>query len=116
MPARDTATSHVLQTERLVRGAARTGFVYDERCLAHDNGSMILDPKAQLIPVIHVERPERMLLTQRVLAGAGVLEHLHPIPARAATDQELAEMVERFAVTVADVERAVKRSLAGASA
>jgi acetoin utilization deacetylase AcuC-like enzyme len=80
----------VLQTERLVRGAARTGFVYDERCLAHDNGSMILDPKAQWIPVIHVERPERMLLTQRVLAGAGVLEHLHPIPARAATDQELA--------------------------
>ena len=37
-------------------------------------------------------------------------------PAFVATDQELAEMVERFAVTVADVERAVKRSLAGASA
>ena len=37
-------------------------------------------------------------------------------PAFVATDQELAEMVERFAVTVADVERTVKRSLAGASA
>ena len=37
-------------------------------------------------------------------------------PAFVATDQELAEMVERFAVTVADVERTVKRSLAGACA
>jgi len=37
-------------------------------------------------------------------------------PAFIATDAELGEMVERFAAAVADVERAVKSSLAGASA
>jgi adenosylmethionine-8-amino-7-oxononanoate aminotransferase len=36
-------------------------------------------------------------------------------PAFIATDQELGEMVERFAATVADVERTVKGALAGAS-
>jgi len=37
-------------------------------------------------------------------------------PAFIATDQELAEMVERFAAAVADVERTVKQSLAGGRA
>ena len=37
-------------------------------------------------------------------------------PAFVASDEELSEMVERFAETVADVEREVKSSLAGASA
>jgi adenosylmethionine-8-amino-7-oxononanoate aminotransferase len=37
-------------------------------------------------------------------------------PAFVATDEELAEMVERFAETVADVERAVKQALTGVAA
>jgi adenosylmethionine-8-amino-7-oxononanoate aminotransferase len=35
-------------------------------------------------------------------------------PAFIATDEELAEMVERFAATVADVEEAIKQTLTGA--
>jgi adenosylmethionine-8-amino-7-oxononanoate aminotransferase len=37
-------------------------------------------------------------------------------PAFVATDEELGEMIERFAASVAEVERAVKQALAGASA
>jgi acetoin utilization deacetylase AcuC-like enzyme len=67
----------------------RTGLVYDERCLTHDNGSMILDAGARWIDVPHVERPERMLHSHRVLEGAGVLEQLQPIEARLASEDEL---------------------------
>jgi adenosylmethionine-8-amino-7-oxononanoate aminotransferase len=37
-------------------------------------------------------------------------------PAFVATDEELSEMVERFATAVFEVERAVKQALAGAAA
>jgi acetoin utilization deacetylase AcuC-like enzyme len=67
----------------------RTGLVYDERCLSHDNGSMIVNEHARWIDVPHVERPERMVLAYRVLTGAGVLERLHRVDARRATEEEL---------------------------
>jgi acetoin utilization deacetylase AcuC-like enzyme len=79
----------------------RTGIVYDERCLTHENGSMILNEDAQWIPVAHVERPERMTLSKQVLEGAGALSQLTEVPAREASDDELqlvhpAEHVERI--------------------
>jgi acetoin utilization deacetylase AcuC-like enzyme len=69
--------------------AMRTGLVYDERCLGHDNGSMILDEGARWIDVPHFERAERLLRSRDVLSGAGVLDRLHRIEARAATEDEL---------------------------
>jgi acetoin utilization deacetylase AcuC-like enzyme len=68
---------------------ARTGIVYDERCLGHDNGSMILNERVRWIDVPHVESPERMTRTHKVLKSAGVLEQLQSIPAREATEDEL---------------------------
>lgn len=57
-----------------------TGFCWDERCLTHDNGSMILDPEVQgWIEVPHVERPERMVLIRQVLERSGVLAGLTAI-------------------------------------
>ncbi|MCC6754740.1 MAG: class II histone deacetylase [Solirubrobacterales bacterium] len=67
-----------------------TGFCWDARCLSHDNGSMILDKKAQgWIDVAHVERPERLVLIRQVLERSGVLEKLVAIPAREATEEEI---------------------------
>ena len=57
----------------------RTAYYYDERCLAHDNGSMILDERAEAwLDVPHVERPERLARTASVLERAGVLAALRP--------------------------------------
>ncbi|MCB0871257.1 MAG: class II histone deacetylase [Solirubrobacterales bacterium] len=78
-----------------------TGFCWDERCLTHDNGSMILDEEVQgWIEVPHVERPERMVLIRQVLERSGVLSGLIEIPAREATGEELqlvhpAAMIEK---------------------
>lgn len=78
----------------------RTGFCWDERCLTHENGSMILDEEVQgWIDVRHVERPERMVLVRQVLERSGVLDELVSVPAREATEEELllvhpAEMIE----------------------
>ena len=69
---------------------SETGFCWDERCLTHDNGSMILDPEVQgWIEVPHVERAERMVLIRQVLDRSGALEQLPGIPAREATLEEL---------------------------
>ena len=69
---------------------SETGFCWDERCLTHDNGSMILDPEVQgWIEVPHVERAERMVLIRQVLDRSGALEQLIGIPAREATLEEL---------------------------
>ncbi len=68
----------------------RTAYYYDERCLAHDNGSMILDERAgRWLDVPHVERPERLARTASVLEQAGVLAALHPLEPRAAARAEL---------------------------
>ncbi|MCP9487090.1 MAG: hypothetical protein MSC30_14670 [Gaiellaceae bacterium MAG52_C11] len=64
-----------------------TGFVYDERCLSHDNGSMFLDATARSwLDVPHYERPERLTRTFQVLERSGALDHLSRVPARAATE------------------------------
>jgi acetoin utilization deacetylase AcuC-like enzyme len=68
----------------------RTAYSYDERCLRHDNGSMLLSGSARdWLSVPHVERPERLARTVDVLAEAGVLEQLIRLDPRAATHDEL---------------------------
>jgi acetoin utilization deacetylase AcuC-like enzyme len=67
-----------------------TGLCYDERCLLHDNGSMLVDPRAQRwIDVPHAERPERLSRTYSLLERAGVLDRLERVLAREATEEEL---------------------------
>jgi acetoin utilization deacetylase AcuC-like enzyme len=64
--------------------------VYDERCLLHDNGSMLVDDRAQgWLDVPHSERPERLTRTYQVLERSGVLSSLVRVPAREATVEEL---------------------------
>jgi acetoin utilization deacetylase AcuC-like enzyme len=70
--------------------AMSTGFCWDERCLAHENGSMILDERVQgWLEVVHAERPERMTRTRQVLERSGVLERLEPVAAREAAIADL---------------------------
>jgi acetoin utilization deacetylase AcuC-like enzyme len=67
-----------------------TGLCYDERCLLHDNGSMLVDAQAQQwLDVPHAERPERLTRTYELLERSGVLEGLECVPAREATEDEL---------------------------
>jgi acetoin utilization deacetylase AcuC-like enzyme len=79
-----------------------TALLYDERCLLHDNGSMILDERARgWLTVPHFERPERVERTLQVLERAGVLDQLHrvDVPEATSDDLELAhtrEFVERI--------------------
>jgi acetoin utilization deacetylase AcuC-like enzyme len=64
--------------------------VYDERCLLHDNGSMLVDDRVQgWLDVPHSERPERLTRTYQVLERSGVLARLVRVPAREATVEEL---------------------------
>jgi acetoin utilization deacetylase AcuC-like enzyme len=64
--------------------------VYDERCLLHDNGSMLVDDRVQgWLDVPHSERPERLTRTYQVLERSGVLASLVRVPAREATVEEL---------------------------
>lgn len=75
--------------------------MYDERCLLHDNGSMLVDDRVQgWLDVPHSERPERLTRTYRVLERSGVLSSLARVPAREATVEELelvhtASLIER---------------------
>jgi acetoin utilization deacetylase AcuC-like enzyme len=70
--------------------AVATAFAFDERCLAHDNGSMVLDERAaSWLEVAHVEQPARLSRTMQVFEGAGVLEHLGKVESRQATRDEL---------------------------
>jgi len=64
--------------------------VYDERCLLHDNGSMLVDDLVQgWLDVPHSERPERLTRTYQVLDRSGALASLVPVAAREATVEEL---------------------------
>ncbi len=75
-----------------------TAYAYDDRCLAHDNGSMILDERAaSWLEVPHFERGERLSRTMSVLEQARVLERLHALEARSATREEL-ELVHAAAM------------------
>jgi acetoin utilization deacetylase AcuC-like enzyme len=67
-----------------------TALLYDERCLLHDNGSMILDERARdWLTVPHFERPERVARTVQVLERAGVLDQLHRVAVPEATSDDL---------------------------
>ena len=67
-----------------------TALVYEERCLAHDNGSTVLDPKAAAwLDVPHVERAARVARSFQVLERSGVAAKLQRVPARAASEEEL---------------------------
>ena len=64
--------------------------MYDERCLLHDNGSMLVDDLVQgWLDVPHSERPERLTRTYQVLDRSGALASLVPVAAREATVEEL---------------------------
>jgi acetoin utilization deacetylase AcuC-like enzyme len=65
----------------------RTALVYDERCLAHENGSV--HDLAGWPDAPHWERPERLVRTLAALEAAGVLERLDRVVARPATVEEL---------------------------
>jgi len=68
-----------------------TALVYEERCLAHDNGSMLVDQRAaDWLRVGHAEGPDRLARAQLLLERAGVAEQLHRLPARPASAEELA--------------------------
>ncbi len=84
-----------------------TAYLYDERCLAHDNGSMILNERvAGWLEVPHVERAERVSRTDTVLERAGVAASLRRLEPRAATREELElvhtpELIEAIAAACA---------------
>src|SRR5688572_22166940 len=68
-----------------------TGLGFDPRCLAHDNGSMLVDQRAaEWLDVPHVERPERLGRTWAVFEQAGLVEALTLLESRPATRDELA--------------------------
>ncbi len=74
--------------------ANRTGLVFDERYLAHDTGMqttvVMRNSSFQLGPEPH---PSSVYITQRIkqfLDGSGLTAQMQPIPARAATEDELA--------------------------
>ena len=88
--------------------AVTTACFYDERCLSHDNGSMVLDERASSwLDVPHFERPERLTRTWSVLEQAGVAAKLHRLELRRATREEL-ELVHTPAL-IDEVEGACAR-------
>jgi acetoin utilization deacetylase AcuC-like enzyme len=67
-----------------------TGVCYDERCLRHDNGSMLVDERvAGWLDVPHAENAERLSRTWAVMEHSGVLERVERVEARPATGEEL---------------------------
>lgn len=78
-----------------------TALVYEERCLAHDNGSVVIDPiAAEWLDVPHAESAERVARTMQVLERSGVAAQLERLAAGQASAEELqlvhtAEHVQR---------------------
>ncbi|GIK77343.1 MAG: histone deacetylase [Actinomycetes bacterium] len=67
-----------------------TVLAWDERCLGHENGSMLVRrPAMDWLDVPHFERPERQARTILVLERAGVLDALRRLDSRPATREEL---------------------------
>jgi acetoin utilization deacetylase AcuC-like enzyme len=85
--------------------ASRTVLAWDERCLAHDNGSMLVRrPASEWLDVPHFERPERLARTIQVLELAGTLDAVQRLDSRSATRAEL-ELVHEPAM-IERIERA----------
>ena len=67
-----------------------TAYSYDERCLRHDNGSMIRDARAGAwLDVPHYERRERLERTHQVLSESQVLKQLDRLAPRLAAREDL---------------------------
>lgn len=67
-----------------------TVLAWDDRCLSHDNGSMLADgPARDWLGVPHFERAERQARTVQVLERAGVLGAFERVESRPATRPEL---------------------------
>jgi acetoin utilization deacetylase AcuC-like enzyme len=67
-----------------------TVLAWDQRCLAHDNGSMLVRrPASEWLDVPHFERPERQARTIAVLDRAGVLAKLDRLESRSTSRAEL---------------------------
>ena len=82
-----------------------TAIAWDERCLAHENGSMLVRrPASEWLDVPHFERPERLARTIAVLERADVLTRLDRLESRRATREEL-ELVHEPAM-IERIERA----------
>jgi acetoin utilization deacetylase AcuC-like enzyme len=85
-----------------------TALVHATRCLAHDNGSMLLDERAQsFLDVPHAESPARIARTYDVLARAGLVGRLERVPERLATDDDL--LLAHTAEHVATIREASSR-------
>jgi acetoin utilization deacetylase AcuC-like enzyme len=68
----------------------RTALFYDERCLAHDNGSMLLDPGASSrLEVGHVESAARLARAMQVIESAPVAARIERLDSRPASGPEL---------------------------
>lgn len=73
--------------------AQGTGFVFDERFLQHDTGvQATVQMREGLFTLAPEPHPSSVTITRRIhqfLDGAGLLASMNPIPARAATGDEL---------------------------
>src|SRR6266702_10041 len=73
--------------------AHRTGLVFDERYLSHDTGTQttvrMRDGSFSIAPESHPSSVSITLRTKQFLDGAGITARMQPIPARAATEDEL---------------------------
>lgn len=71
-------------------GEVECAIAYDERCLAHDGGSPVIDEDArEMLAVPHPESAARIARTYAVLSAAGLIRELVRVSGRAATEQEL---------------------------
>jgi len=72
----------------------RTGFVFDERFLAHDTGvETVVEMRSVSFQVSPVPHPSSRFIIQRTkefFDGAGLTQRMQPISARAATEDERA--------------------------
>ena len=67
-----------------------TALVYEERCLRHDNGSMVIDPTAAAwLAVPHAEGAARVARAFQVLERTGAANRLERLAARPAREEEL---------------------------
>lgn len=88
-----------------LRAEVECALIYDERCLVHDNGSLLVDAEADnWLSVPHPESAARIARTYELLSAAGLARRLRLIPGREASEREL-ELVHT-AQQVRDIRRA----------
>ncbi len=93
-------------------GRVTTAISWDERCLGHENGSMLVHrPASEWLDVPHFERPERQARTIHVLERAGALTALQRLESRRASREEL-ELVHEPAMIEALEDACAQRRFA----